>query len=72
MERSRLNLQIDLTPTSPNAESINLKGLAGRAYLQLRLGTVVGTWQRKLLLSPESEIEAANHDAKQAIEHAEE
>ena len=65
------DLQIDVIPLSPNVESIYLKGLGGRAYLQLRIGAVGGRWQRKLVLSPELDIEAANQHAKQAIGYAE-
>ncbi|HXJ88592.1 MAG TPA: hypothetical protein VMS18_17360 [Candidatus Binatia bacterium] len=64
------NLKIDLTPISPKIESIYLVGLGGRGYLQLKVSAVGGKWHRKLVLLPESDVETAQQNAKQAIEHA--
>jgi len=69
------DLSVDMTPMSPNVARLYLKGWGGRAYLQVKIGTlegnkIEGKWNRTLVLSPESEVERCNQETKRAIEEA--
>ena len=62
-------LKIQLTPLSPNAEPVYLKGRYRLASLRLEIGAKK-KWKMGLLLRPEKRITSANEEAKAAINRA--
>lgn len=62
------NVTIDLTPLSPNAEPVYLRGRAGGiASLKLEIGGLKNKWKLGLILNPESRIQVSNEETRGAI-----
>jgi hypothetical protein len=63
------DLILNSTPVSSNAEPLYLKGrLGGIASLSLEVGGLNKKWKRRLVLNPESRIQASNQETKEAID----
>jgi len=63
------NVILNLTPISSNAEPVYLRGrLGGIASLNLEIGSLNKKWKLRLVLNPESRIQASNRETKEAID----
>jgi hypothetical protein len=64
-------LDIKLAPLDVKAENIFLRGRYDGFTLQLKVGGTDGSWERKLVLRPESRITIPNSETKEKIGRAE-
>ena len=62
---------ISLTPTTPKAEPIYLRGRYNGFSLRLEVGGTNGEWKRDLVLYRESRIDASNQETRDKIKELE-